>query len=80
MCVKIAAGSSASGPFFIRYLLVPMIQSVLTNMYEMESILTKTEGIDWTVVRPPGLQNAPATGRVLAVVSNSKSRASQVTT
>lgn len=58
-----APGSSASGPFFIRYLLVPMIQSVLTNMYEMESILTKTEGIDWTVVRPPGLQNAPATDK-----------------
>lgn len=41
-----------------------MIQSVLTNMYEMESLLNKTEDIDWTVVRPPGLTNAPATGRM----------------
>ncbi|XP_012675742.1 uncharacterized protein At2g34460, chloroplastic-like [Clupea harengus] len=58
-----APGSSNTGPFFIRNVLIPMIQSVLTNMYEMESILKKSEDINWTVVRPPGLKNAPETDK-----------------
>ena len=70
--VGIAAGSSNTGPFFIRNVLIPMIQSVLTNMYEMESILKKSEDINWTVVRPPGLKNAPETGRVARCCYSSK--------
>lgn len=52
--------SGATSPFFIRFLLLPMIRSVLTNMYEMEQLLQKTDDINWTVVRPPGLKNLPA--------------------
>ncbi|XP_030647453.1 uncharacterized protein At2g34460, chloroplastic [Chanos chanos] len=55
------SGSKAS--FAIRYLLLPMIRSVLTNMYEMENYLKKSEDINWTVARPPGLRNAPATDK-----------------
>lgn len=46
-------------------MLLPMIRSVLSNMYEMEKLLEKTEDINWTVVRPPGLQNTPVTGEIL---------------
>ncbi|MEQ2186186.1 hypothetical protein GOODEAATRI_026133 [Goodea atripinnis] len=40
-----------------------MIRSVLSNMYEMESFLEKTEDINWTVVRPPGLKNLAASAQ-----------------
>lgn len=49
--------------FFIRFMLLPIIRSVLSNMYEMEKLLEKTEDINWTVVRPPGLQNTPVTDK-----------------
>lgn len=49
--------------YLIRFLLLPMIKSVLSNMFEMEHYLTKTEDINWTVVRPPGLKNLPATAK-----------------
>ncbi|XP_062379815.1 uncharacterized protein LOC134068239 isoform X3 [Sardina pilchardus] len=58
-----APGSSDTAPFFIRNVLIPMIRSVLTNMYEMEGLLKKNEDINWTVVRPPGLGNAPETDK-----------------
>lgn len=53
--------SGAQSPFMIRFLLLPMIRSVLTNMFQMEQFLLKTNDINWTVVRPPGLKNMPAT-------------------
>lgn len=52
--------SGGNAPFFIRSLLLPMIRSVLTNMFVMEQLLQKTDDINWTVVRPPGLKNLPA--------------------
>ncbi|KAM9446921.1 flavin reductase (NADPH)-like isoform 1-T3 [Clarias gariepinus] len=55
------SGNKAS--YFVRYLLLPIIRSVLSNMYEMEKLLEKTEDINWTVVRPPGLQNTPVTDK-----------------
>lgn len=48
-------------------MLLPMIRSVLANMYEMEKMLEKTDDINWTVVRPPGLKNQPASGGIAAV-------------
>ncbi|XP_029916571.1 flavin reductase (NADPH)-like isoform X2 [Myripristis murdjan] len=55
--------SGAQSSYLIRFLLLPMIRSVLTNMYEMEHFLMKTKDINWTVVRPPGLKNLPATAQ-----------------
>ncbi|AWP07480.1 putative flavin reductase (NADPH)-like [Scophthalmus maximus] len=55
--------SGTHSPYLIRFLLLPMIRSVLTNMYEMEQFLQKTEDITWTVVRPPGLKNLPASAQ-----------------
>lgn len=52
--------SGTQAPFMIRLLLLPMIRSVLTNMFQMEQFLLKTNDINWTVVRPPGLKNLPA--------------------
>ncbi|KAJ0039431.1 hypothetical protein NL108_014240, partial [Boleophthalmus pectinirostris] len=52
--------SGVESPYFIRFLLLPMIRSVLTNMFQMEQFLQKANDIDWTVVRPPGLRNQPA--------------------
>ncbi|MEE6460108.1 hypothetical protein FKM82_000862 [Ascaphus truei] len=34
-------GSGQNSPFFVRNLLIPLIRSVLTNMYEMEQYLEK---------------------------------------
>ncbi|XP_055056757.1 flavin reductase (NADPH) [Misgurnus anguillicaudatus] len=53
------SGTNAS--YLIRFMLLPMIRSVLSNMYEMETFLTQTDDINWTVVRPPGLKNIPTT-------------------
>lgn len=61
-----SADSGKQSPFLIRFMLLPMIRSVLTNMYEMEKMLQKTDDINWTVVRPPGLKNEPASGRISA--------------
>ncbi|KAK2901811.1 flavin reductase (NADPH)-like [Channa argus] len=55
--------SRTESPYLIRFLLLPMIRSVLTNMFEMEQLLQKTEDINWTVVRPPGLKNLPASAQ-----------------
>uniref|UniRef100_A0A8D0C6Z3 NAD(P)-binding domain-containing protein n=1 Tax=Salvator merianae TaxID=96440 RepID=A0A8D0C6Z3_SALMN len=59
-----APESGQNANMIVRFLLLPMIRSILTNMHEMENYL-KEEGTDfqWTVVRPPGLQNAPATDK-----------------
>ncbi|MEQ2216578.1 hypothetical protein XENOCAPTIV_018631, partial [Xenoophorus captivus] len=55
--------SGTQSPYLIRFLLLPMIRSVLSNMYEMESFLEKTEDINWTIVRPPGLKNLAASAQ-----------------
>ncbi|XP_037634548.1 uncharacterized protein At2g34460, chloroplastic-like isoform X1 [Sebastes umbrosus] len=55
--------SGAQSSCLIRFLLLPMIRSVLANMNEMEQSLQKTKDINWTVVRPPGLKNQPATAQ-----------------
>ncbi|KAM6930675.1 uncharacterized protein FYW49_002619 [Xenentodon cancila] len=55
--------SGAQSSYLIRFLLLPMIRSVLNNMYEMERFLMKTEDINWTIVRPPGLKNLAATAQ-----------------
>ncbi|XP_017267877.1 flavin reductase (NADPH)-like [Kryptolebias marmoratus] len=55
--------SGAQSSYLIRFLLLPMIRSVLNNMFEMERFLQKTEDINWTVVRPPGLKNLPASAQ-----------------
>ena len=47
----------------VRFALLPIIRSILSNMHEMEHFLGSTEDINWTVVRPPGLKNLPATGK-----------------
>uniref|UniRef100_A0A3Q3X5S3 NAD(P)-binding domain-containing protein n=1 Tax=Mola mola TaxID=94237 RepID=A0A3Q3X5S3_MOLML len=55
--------SGAQSSFLIRFLLLPMIQSILKNMYEMEQLLKETDDISWTVVRSPGLKNLPSSGK-----------------
>lgn len=58
----LSANSGAQSSLLIRFLLLPLIRSVLNNMHEMEQTLLKTEDINWTVVRPPGLKNLPSSG------------------
>lgn len=58
------ANSGSNSSYFIRFMLLPMIRSVLNNMYEMENFLKQTDDINWTVVRPPGLKNMPTTGGI----------------
>ncbi|XP_010875501.1 flavin reductase (NADPH)-like [Esox lucius] len=53
--------SVTQSSYFIRFVLLPLIRSVLTNMFEMEHFLKETQDVIWTIVRPPGLKNLPAT-------------------
>ncbi len=62
------ANSGSNSPFLIRWMLLPMIRSLLNNMYEMENFLKQTDDINWTVVRPPGLKNIPTTGGIYNIV------------
>ncbi|KAL0979626.1 hypothetical protein UPYG_G00187470 [Umbra pygmaea] len=55
--------SGTQSSYFIRFVLLPMIRSVLSNMFEMEHFLNETQDVNWTVVRPPGLKNLPATDK-----------------
>ncbi|XP_037536170.1 flavin reductase (NADPH)-like [Nematolebias whitei] len=55
--------SGTQSSYLIRFLLLPLIRSVLNNMYEMECFLQETEDVNWTVVRPPGLKNLPASAQ-----------------
>ncbi|XP_077378168.1 flavin reductase (NADPH)-like [Festucalex cinctus] len=52
--------SATQSPYLIRFLLLPLIRSVLSNMWEMEQYLRQVDDINWTVVRPPGLKNLPS--------------------
>jgi putative NADH-flavin reductase len=51
--------------FFMRHLLSPMVKTVFGKLYtdlaEMEGFLAGSD-LDWTVVRPPQLNNKPLTG------------------
>lgn len=56
--------SAQSASWMVRWLLIPMIRTLLNNMYEMENYLTEEcMDLDWTTVRPPELQNAPETDK-----------------
>ncbi|KAM8938735.1 flavin reductase (NADPH)-like [Pelodytes ibericus] len=56
--------SAQNSSFFVRNMLIPLIRSVLNNMREMEQYLEKEcSDINFTVVRPPGLQNNPVSGK-----------------
>lgn len=63
-CVSAAKSLTGTSAVFRLFLLMA-IQSVLSNMYEMEHFLKGVHNIDWTVVRPPGLRNEPATSGFL---------------
>ncbi|XP_049619373.1 flavin reductase (NADPH) isoform X1 [Syngnathus scovelli] len=52
--------SGTQSPYLIRFLLLPLIRSVLSNMWEMEQYLQQVDDVNWTVVRPPGLKNLPS--------------------
>ncbi|XP_061528358.1 flavin reductase (NADPH)-like [Phycodurus eques] len=52
--------SGTQSSYLIRFLLLPLIRSVLSNMWEMEEYLRQVDDINWTVVRPPGLKNLPS--------------------
>lgn len=52
--------------FFMRRLLAPLAKAVLhkhyTDLALMED-LVRDSGLDWTIIRPPGLTNKPLTGK-----------------
>ncbi|XP_051901139.1 flavin reductase (NADPH)-like [Pristis pectinata] len=56
--------SAQKASWMVRWLLIPMIRSILNNMYEMENYLNEEcEDLDWTTVRPPELKTAPETDK-----------------
>eukprot|EP00397_Hematodinium_sp_SG-2012_P044370 GEMP01049545.1.p1 GENE.GEMP01049545.1~~GEMP01049545.1.p1 ORF type:complete len:218 (+),score=41.70 GEMP01049545.1:236-889(+) len=53
--------SQGNAPFFLRWTLIVLIKTILTNMRETELWLeSECKDIDYTVVRPPGLTNSDA--------------------
>ncbi|MPC13440.1 hypothetical protein E2C01_006175 [Portunus trituberculatus] len=54
------ASSAVNSGFLVNWCLIPFLRPILTNMRQMEEYLeTKCQDINYTVVRPPGLGNAP---------------------
>ena len=63
MTVCFPGEASPQCPWTVRWVLLPMIKRVLLNMQEMEHFLTNDCGdINYTIVRPPGLDNDSCTG------------------
>lgn len=60
------ASTASSAPrvgFLANWILVPILRPMLTNMRQMETYLEATcPDINYTVVRPPRLSQAPKTG------------------
>ncbi|XP_063881460.1 uncharacterized protein LOC135111727 isoform X3 [Scylla paramamosain] len=60
--------SAANSGFLVNWCLIPFLRPILTNMRQMEQYLeTKCQDINYTVVRPPGLKNAPQSGKEMSV-------------
>jgi len=58
-----------SNPTWIEWLGKPLLfGGFIYDMGQMEVNLSKTEGIDFTVIRPPGLSNDPSKGRTRIAV------------
>jgi len=57
-----APESRGEAPFLIRWVLLPMIRTVLDNMRLAEEWLEQEGGVQHTVVRPAGLTSGPVTG------------------
>jgi putative NADH-flavin reductase len=58
----IPAGESFAG----RYILYPMIKTILKGVYSDLALMEKemkASGLDWTVIWPPRLDNGPLTGK-----------------
>ncbi|XP_067894811.1 flavin reductase (NADPH)-like isoform X2 [Heterodontus francisci] len=56
--------TSHQASWMLRWFLIPVIRNLLINMQEMENYLNdECQDLNWTVVRPPELQNAPKTDK-----------------
>lgn len=63
--------SRDAGSFFLRWVLFPIIGSLLDDMRTTEEFLqSECEDIQYTVVRPPGLNNDPKTDLAFEVVND----------
>lgn len=53
-------------PFFFRYILFPLYLRRAVADHNVQEELLAASGLDWTAVRPPNLEDGPATGDYLA--------------
>jgi putative NADH-flavin reductase len=64
-----------------RLVLIPVVKTILRDVYadlgEMEALLESSD-IDWTVVRPPRLVDAPLTGKYRTAVGANVARGSKI--
>ncbi|MCO8274305.1 SDR family oxidoreductase [Actinoplanes sp. TRM 88003] len=67
---------------FVRAVIKPVLGRVLRHAYadmrHMEELVQATD-LDWTIVRPPRLINAPATGNYRTAINQNVPRASVIT-
>ncbi len=77
----ISASGIDPGPLWQHYLAKPVIWLILKNMYtdlvRMETEVAASD-LDWTILRPPRLTNAPRTGHYQAVVNRKLAHGSSI--
>jgi len=52
----------SEGPFFIRWVLLPIIRPALDDMDRAETLVKSEGDLEYTIVLPPGLNNGGVTG------------------
>lgn len=69
-------------PLLIRAVVTPLLRTALRDVYAdlalMEEQLRRSDGVRWTVVRPPRLLNKPFTGRYRRRVGGNVRRATAI--
>jgi len=75
--VEVAPNNSLIMKFLIKYVLQRIFKNSYADMLKMEEIL-KNHEINWTVVRPPRLQNGEKTGKYRIAVNEFLNRMSSL--
>ena len=70
--------STANVPIYERLLLPTLLGGERTDKGAME-LIVEASGLNWTIIRPPFLSNAPATGHIQVFDTNSSAKAHKIT-
>lgn len=75
--ICVSASGLEPGPLWQRVIAKPILWTVLKEMYHdlvrMEAVVEHSQ-VDWTILRPPALNNGPRTGQYQVALNNHLSR------